>query len=219
MFYLFLLSGILTGVFIYKKVKYLFYPILTFEDFDDIEDDEYNLISFDVNYNNGNKESFVNEDELNTEFLEELDSKNKIDNVIINYTYNGKFMKYITYDLTVDFPIYDMNIDMTDYEYPKLFILNNIDLTGYIKPFLGPKYNFYIDRTRVIKLKDILKDYPDLDNLNTEVGILDIYTSKDRKVTIELPWPVNWKPKKEILTGKDDDVEYNRLLKRDFVFI
>ena len=51
MFYLFLLSGLLTGVFMYKKVKYLFYPSLTFEDFDDIEDDEYNLISFDVNYN------------------------------------------------------------------------------------------------------------------------------------------------------------------------
>jgi len=219
MFYLFLLSGLLTGVFIYKKVKYLFYPSLTFEDFDDIEDDEYYLISFDVNYNNGTKESFVNEEELNTEFLEELDSKNKIDYVIINYTYNGNFMKYITYDLNVDFPIYDLNIDMTDYEYPKSFILNNIDLTGYIKPFLGPKYNFYIDKTRIIKLKDILKEYPDLDNLDTDVGILDIYTSKDRKVTIELPWPVNWKPKKEILTGKNDDVEYNRLLKKEFVFI
>ena len=58
-----------------------------------------------------------------------------------------------------------------------------------------------------------------LDNLNTEVGILDIYTSKDRKVTIELPWPVNWKPKKKILTGKDDDMEYNRLLKKEIVFI
>tara|TARA_B100000963_G_scaffold361748_1_gene399232 strand:- start:5091 stop:5753 length:663 start_codon:yes stop_codon:yes gene_type:complete len=219
MFYLLLFSGLFTGFFIYKKIKYIFYPTLTFEDSDTDEDDEYNLLNFDVIYKNEEKESFVDIEDLNEEFLDKLNIKNKIDYVIINYMYNGKFMKYITYEFKVDFPIYDLNINMKDYEYPKSFILNNYDLTGYIKPFLGPKYNFYADKTRIIKLKDILKEYPDLDKLNLEEGILDIYTSKDRKVTIELPWPVNWKPKKKILDNKSEDLDYNRLIKQEFVFI
>jgi hypothetical protein len=199
-------------------MKYLFYPTLSFDDIEEYEDDEYNLLSYEVNYKDNTKESYGEED-LTEDFFKELDSKNKIDYILINYTYNGKFMKYITYDFNVDFPIYDLNIDMTDYEYPVSFVFNNIDLTGYLIPYLGPKYNFYSDKTNTIKIKDLLKDHPDFENLILNEGVLDIHTSKDRNVTIELPWPVNWKPKKKILSGRDDDIDYNKLLKKEFVFI
>ena len=61
--------------------------------------DEYTLLCYVVNYENGSVDVLG---ETTKEEIEELNDINKIDYIIIKYMFNGKLMKYITRKLDIE---------------------------------------------------------------------------------------------------------------------
>lgn len=191
--YTFTFIGLLTYV-LNKAYNYL-NPYKTFED--KYEHDEYNLLCYRISFEDGSE---IVESELTDEQLSEMETdENKIKSVVIEYMFNGEFMKYITYTKDIRFPIYPFDIAPTKYQYyPEVVILNGMDITKYIQPWLGPYCNFYIDREEPIKLEDALMDHPDYQDIDFNNGTLLMLSNETplngRKcITKPLPCKLLWK--------------------------
>tara|TARA_B110000977_G_scaffold116766_1_gene150859 strand:+ start:30139 stop:30774 length:636 start_codon:yes stop_codon:yes gene_type:complete len=166
--YTFTFVGIVTYV-LNKAYNYL----NTYKTFEDTyEHDEYKLLCYRIILEDASE---ILKSELTDEQIVEIDESSdiKIKCIIIEYMYNGKLMKYITYTKDIRFPIYNFDIAPTTYPYyPDIIILNGMDVTKYIEPWLGPYCNFYIDREEPIKLQDALMDHPDYEDIDFDNGHL-----------------------------------------------
>ena len=81
--------------------------------------------------------------------------------IILEYMYKKQLMKQIIKNRELSFPIYNFPIRKTEFEYyPEQMFLEGIDITNYVKPYLGPAINFYMDTFHEQYLKDILYDHP-----------------------------------------------------------
>lgn len=178
---------------VYKFINYLFFPKLKSFDEDYLfVEDEYMFLSYNIKHFD-NTNSVILE-ELSQEEIEKIDSENKIKYIIIDYLYNNKLMKYITYSLDIEFPIYEFDIDhSTENETIERVLLNGEDVTTYVKPFLGPKNNFYNDKNIKIKLSDMFDEHPKLTELNFNNGHLEIYAVSGKHLVYNLPWTPVWK--------------------------
>ena len=216
----FLYGTITTGVisfFTYKLLKYLFFPKLKSFDNDFKEEDEYTLFCIRIKYEDGKED--IENDEITREDLEVMNENNKINHVIIDYMYNNKFMKYITYDMNIDFPIYDVDINLSENrEYIDTILLNDIDITSYVKPFIGPKENFYKDKKIKMKLEDLLDDHPDFELFDFKNGKLEIIAESGKKIEYELPWTPVWKPFSGFIDKTVSVTEFINCNKSDSVF-
>ena len=191
--YTFTFIGLLTYV-LNKAYNYLS-PYKTFED--KYEHDEYNLLCYRIVFEDGSE---ILESELTDEKISEMETdENKIKYIVIEYMFNGEFMKYITYTKDIRFPIYPFDIPPTKYpSYPEVVILNGMDITKYIQPWLGPYCNFYNDREEPIKLEDALMDHPDYKDIDFNDGTLLMLSNETplngRKcITKPLPCKLLWK--------------------------
>ena len=152
--------------------------------------DEYTLLCYVITYEDGEIEVLG---ETTLEEIEEKDELNKIDYIVIKYMFNGKLMKYVTRQLDIEFPIYNFNIEPEKHAYyPDIMFFNNLDVTDYVRPYLGPLCNFYGDREEPVKLSDALREHPDYDKFNFEEGNFIMISNKTkfygRKIiTKELP--------------------------------
>jgi hypothetical protein len=191
--YTFTFIGLIT--YVLKKAYNYFNPYKTFED--KYEHDDYNLLCYRIIFEDGSE---MLESELTDEEVEEMDiDENKIKYIIIEYMFNGEFMKYITYTKDIRFPIYPFDITPTKYPYyPEVVILNGLDITKYIQPWLGPYCNFYTDREEPIRLEDALMDHPEYSEINFNTGTLLMISNETplngRKcITKPLPCKLIWK--------------------------
>jgi len=191
--YTFTFIGLLT--YVLNKVYNYFSPYKTFED--KYEHDEYKLLCYRVIFEDASE---VLKSELTNEQVEEMETdENKIKCIIIEYMFNGEFMKYITYTKDITFPIYPFDIALTKYPYyPEVIILNGMDVTKYIHPWMGPYCNFYIDREEPIKLEDALMEHPDYKEIDFNNGTLLMLSNETplngRKcITKQLPCKLIWK--------------------------
>lgn len=192
--YTFTAVGILT--YVLNKVYNYLYPYKSFED--TYEKDQYILLCYRIKFED---DSEIVESDTTLEKLEDME-KNldvKIKHILIEYMYNGQFMKYITYTKDIAFPIYKFDIVPTKYPYyPEIVILNGMDVTNFIHPWLGPYCNFYTDRAEPISLKDALMDHPDYEDIDFENGTLLMISNKTplngRKcIAKPLPAKLLWK--------------------------
>jgi hypothetical protein len=171
------------------------------------ERDEYNLICYKIKLENG---PTLLKHELTKEEIDKIEEDDKIEYIIIEYTFNGETMKYITRNKDITFPIYEFNVEPTKFlYYPETIILNDLDVTNYVSPFLGPLCNFYRDRGEPIKLKDALIEHPDYDKINFEDGKLIMISNETplngKKVKISnLPCELIWK-RHAAVDPRDDD--------------
>jgi len=191
--YTFTFIGLIT--YVLNKAYNYFNPYKTFED--KYEHDDYNLLCYRIIFEDGSE---MLKSELTDEEVEEMDiDENKIKYIIIEYMFNGEFMKYITYTKDIRFPIYPFDITPTKYPYyPEVVILNGMDITKYIQPWLGPYCNFYTDREEPIKLEDALMDHPDYKDIDFNNGTLLMLSNQTplngRKcITKPLPCKLIWK--------------------------
>tara|TARA_B100001173_G_scaffold309629_1_gene322408 strand:- start:189 stop:860 length:672 start_codon:yes stop_codon:yes gene_type:complete len=171
------------------------------------EDDEYILLCYVIHYKDGSNEAL---DETTLKEVEDKNDINEIDYITIKYMFNGKLMKYITRQNDIQFPIYTFNVRPETYQYyPDIMFLNDIDVTDYLRPYLGPLCNFYSDREEPIKLEDTLRDHPNFKDFDFKEGKFQMISNKTpvkgRKSLIkELPCSLVWKrhaavePKDEI---------------------
>lgn len=196
----------------YKLVNYLFFPKL--KSFDDdflFVKDEYMFLSYTIKHFDDTKSVIL--EELSNEEIKKIDSENKIKYVIIDYLYNNKHMKYITYTLDIEFPIYDFDIDHSvEKEVIKCIFLNGEDVTLYVKPFLGPKNNFYNDKNVKIKLSDMFDEHHKLSELNFNCGLVEIYAISGKYIKYNLPWTPVWKQFSGLL---DKTAEFNDKIEGD----
>lgn len=196
MWTLYLLTSL--GFFGYylNKLYKTFYPSVLKSFSDVYEKDEYVLLCYHIKYEDGNILDIL---KLDDEKIKELDSENKIKYITIDYMFNGSFMKYISYDKDITFPFYVFDIIPPKYEYyPEMIILNNVDVTSYITPYLGPLCNFYTDTACPIKLEDALSDHPDFDSFDFNQGTLlmisnDTPLEGKKIIKRELPCNLIWK--------------------------
>jgi hypothetical protein len=169
--------------------------------------DEYNLICYKIKLENG---PTLLKHELTKEEIDKIEEDDKIEYIIIEYTFNGVLMKYITRNKDITFPIYEFNVEPTKFlYYPETIILNDFDVTNYVSPFLGPLCNFYRDRDEPIKLKDALIEHPEYDKINFEDGKLIMISNETplngKKVKISnLPCELIWK-RHAAVDPRDDD--------------
>ena len=169
--------------------------------------DEYNLICYKIKLENG---PTLLKHELTKEEIDKIEEDDKIEYIIIEYTFNGETMKYITRNKDITFPIYEFNVEPTKFlYYPETIILNDFDVTNYVSPFLGPLCNFYRDRDEPIKLKDALIEHPEYDKINFEDGKLIMISNETplngKKVKISnLPCELIWK-RHAAVDPRDDD--------------
>jgi hypothetical protein len=182
--------------YVTRKIYRIFNP-LVMKSFDDVyEDDEYVLLCYRIKFEDGTD---MNKLELTNEEIEDIDKNNKIKYIIIEYMFNGKFMRYITYEKDITFPIYVFKVSEPRFMYyPETIILNGVIVTNYISPYLGPLCNFYNDRHEPIKLEDALADHPDFDSFDFNNGSLMMISNEtpiDGKKCIvkELPCKLIWK--------------------------
>lgn len=178
------------------KIYRIFYP-LKFRSFEDpYEKDEYTLLCYKIKFED---DSSMNKLELTSEEVSEIDQANKIKYIIIEYMFNGKLMKYITYDKDITFPLYIFKVTEPKFPYyPETMILNGQDVTNYLAPYLGPLTNFYSDMSSPIKLEDALSDHPDFDNIDFNKGSLIMISNQTplngkKCITKELPCKLIWK--------------------------
>ena len=141
-----------------------------------VEDDEYTLLCYVIAYKDGTDELLG---ETTIDEIEDKNEINEIDYILIKYMFNGKLMKYVTRTMDIQFPIYSFNVEPETYlYYPDIMFLNNLDVTDYVRPYLGPLCNFYSDREEPIKLEDTLRDHPNFKNFNFEEGVFQLISNK-----------------------------------------
>lgn len=213
MWFLFALTTFSAMGFFINRLYRMFYPtkMKSFED--DYEEDEYNLLCYRIKFEDGTS---VTKFELTNEEILDIDKENKIKHITIDYMFNGQFMKYITYEKDITFPIYVFKIEPPRFPYyPETVILNGIDVTNYILPYLGPLQNFYADRHDPIKLEDALLEHPDYDNLNFKEGKLTMVSNETplngkKCITKDLPCNLTWK--RHAAVDPRDDEKLNEYL-------
>lgn len=192
--YTFTFIGVIT--YLLNKTYNYFNPYKTFED--KYDHDEYNLLCYRIFFEDGSE---LVDSELTDEEVEKIEaaSESTIKFIVIEYMYNGEFMKYVTYTKDLRFPIYPFDIIPTKYPYyPEFVLLNGVDITKYIQPWLGPYCNFYLDREEPIKLEDSLMDHPDYKDFDFKNGTLLMLSNETplngRKcITKPLPCKLIWK--------------------------
>ena len=210
MWILYSVSGLLASNFLVNKLYELYnklYPT-KYKTFEDIpENDTYDIICYRIKLEDN---SIITRANLGIEDIEEIEESNKIEYITIEYMFNGRLMKYITRKQDIRFPIYSFKIEPTRFPYyPESIFLNDVNITNYITPYLGPLCNFYRDREEPIKLKDILCDHPNFENFNLEEGLL-IMISNDtplngkKCILKKLPCDLIWK-RHAAVDPKDDD--------------
>ena len=210
MWILYSVSGLLASNFLVNKLCELYnklYPT-KYKTFEDIpENDKYDIICYRIKLEDN---SIITRANLGIEDIEEIEESNKIEYITIEYMFNGRLMKYITRKQDIRFPIYSFKIEPTRFPYyPESIFLNDVNITNYITPYLGPLCNFYRDREEPIKLKDILCDHPNFENFNLEEGLL-IMISNDtplngkKCILKKLPCDLIWK-RHAAVDPKDDD--------------
>jgi hypothetical protein len=199
MWILYSLTGIFaTGVLVNKLYDLYdkFYPT-KYKTFEDVPTrDSYDIICYRIKLEDS---SVITKIELGIEDIEEIEEDCKIDYITIEYMFNGQLMKYITRRQDIRFPIYPFKVEQPRFPYyPESVFLNEVNITNYITPYLGPLCNFYRDREEPIKLKDVLSEHPDFEKFNLEEGLL-IMISNDtpllgKKCIIKkLPADLIWK--------------------------
>lgn len=185
----------IVGYFI-NKIYRMFYPLKLRSFEDTYEEDEYNLLCYRIKFEDGSEMSKL---ELTNEEVDEINEESKIKYITIEYMFNGKFMKYITYDKDITFPFYLFKVSEPKFPYyPETVILNGVDVTSYVTPYLGPLVNFYIDRHDPIKLEDALADHPDFNSFDFNNGNLIMISNETplsgkKHITRELPCKLIWK--------------------------
>jgi len=203
-------SAIFASSFLLNKIYDFynkFYPS-KYKTFEDIPTkDSYDIICYRIKLEDN---SVITRTELGIEDIEEIEENCKIEYITIEYMFNGQFMKYITRNKDLRFPIYTFKVEPTKFlYYPESVFLNDVNITNYITPYLGPLCNFYRDREEHIKLKDVLVEHPDFEKFNLEEGVL-IMISNDtplngKKCIIKkLPCELIWK-RHAAVDPKDDD--------------
>jgi len=182
--------------FVYKIFKKFYH--LKIKIFDDIYlDDEYVFLCIKIKFEDGSDKQIS--EEILQEEINELHKKNAIKYTIIEYMFNGKFMKFLSYNRNVAFPIYTSNIIPQTYPYyPETILLNEEDITCYISPFLGPLCNFYLDKGVLMNLEDVLMDHPNINNLDLKNGKLEFISNETpyegkKHIIKELPCRLIWK--------------------------
>ena len=193
--YAFTTIGLISYVF-YGIYKALYIPskMKSFED--EYIEDEYNLICYRIKFEDLTEETKF---DLTDKEIKELCEIKPIKYVTIEYMFNGKFMKYITYEKDITFPIYQFNVTKPKYEYyPETIILNDINITGYLTPYLGPLCNFYADRSEPIKLEDALLEYQEFKDFDFSEGTLmmisnDTPLNGKKCISRKLPCKLIWK--------------------------
>jgi len=167
------------GYMLFNFKNLLFSPEnKTFDDDDEetYEDDDYTLLCYKIKYNDSTETKVVSE--LTKTELDEIKNDDNVKYVICEYMFNGRLCKYIFYDKEVTFPIYKFNIQKTDWlYYPEYMWLGFTNITDYLRPFLGPAYNFYMDTEQEHYLKDILEDHPQFKNFDFEKDELTFVTN------------------------------------------
>jgi len=199
MWILYSLSSFFATSFLVNKLYALynkFYPE-KYKSFEDVlEKDVYELICYRLKLEDNTE---IVRTELGIEDIEEIEENNKIRFIIIEYMFNSQFMKYITYKQDIRFPIYPFRVEPTKYlYYPESIFINEIDITSYISPYLGPLCNFYLDREEPVKLKDAIINHPDFDKINFDDGLLIMISNETplngKKCIIKkLPCNLIWK--------------------------
>lgn len=196
MWSLYILSVIALFGYYINKLYRVFYP-LKYKSFEDpYEKDEYLLLCYKIKFEDGTTEDHL---ELTKKEVEDIDKENKIKYITIEYMFNGQLMKYITYDKDITFPLYMFKVEPPKFEYyPEHMILNGVDVTGYLTPYLGPLVNFYNDMTSPIRLEDALADHPEFDSLKVNEGTLILISNETplngkKCITKELPCNLIWK--------------------------
>lgn len=210
MWFLFALASFTFFGYILKQFFVMFYP-LTMKSFDDeYEEDEYNLLCYRIKFEDG---TAINKLDLTNEEIEEIDKENKIKYITIDYMFNGQFMKYITYEKDITFPFYAFKVEPSTFPYyPETVILNGVDITSYVIPYLGPLQNFYSDRHAPIKLDDILLDHPDYSSFNIQEGRLIMISNETplngkKCISKDLPCSLTWK-RHAAVDPRDDEKLY-----------
>ena len=201
MYFLYFSVTAMSLYYMYKYIKGFYNNISlgnkTFNNKEKGADDEYILICYLINLKDGTEKSYP-EDILEEEILE-LNENIGINFIEIQYMFNGVFMKYITRDLDLTFPMYSFNIKPPTYEYyPEKIFINGLDITDYIMPYSGPLCNFYNDRSEPINIKDCLRNHPDVENIDLNNGTLEFVSNSiegiGRKlIKKELPCKLIWK--------------------------
>ena len=196
--------------FVIRNVYRKFYPLSMKSFDDDYEEDEYNLLCYHITFEDGTTTDKI---DLTDEEILDIDKENKIKYITIDYMFNGQFMKYITYEKDITFPFYAFKVETPRFPYyPETIILNGIDITNYVIPYLGPLQNFYFDRHAPIKLEDILVDHPEYSNFNLKQGQL-IMISNDtplngkKCITKDLPCNLIWKRHAAVDPRDDEKLE------------
>ena len=212
MWFLYSLVGIFSsGIFLNKirEIYIKFYPskYKTFEDLPELEKyDDYCILCYRIKTEDGKE---IEETEITNEDLEKIEENSKISYINIEYMFNGQFMKYLTYKKDITFPIYEFKVQPSKYKYyPESIFLNEVNITNYLTPYLGPLCNFYIDREEPIKLKDALRDHPDFEKFDFEDGNLilvsnDIPIYGKKCIVKKLPCNLVWK-RHAAIDPKDD---------------
>ena len=198
------------------KIFRKFYPsnFKTFED--EYSHDIYTFLCYTIKFDDGSDMDLT--DEMSQEEMDEIHKDNPIKYVTIGYMFNGKYMKYMSTERDITFPIYVFQVTPPDIPYyPETILLNGEDVSSYIKPFLGPLCNFYIDRGEPISLENSLIDHPNKDKLNLTEGTLefisnDVPITGRKKIIKELPCRLIWKrhaavDPRDRLTSKKSNID------------
>lgn len=190
------------GYVSYRILRYLYFPKKKYFE-EKTKEDEYTLFCYRI-YNEDGSDKVVTEDIEYSEILD-MNEDTPIKKIVIDYMYNGTFMKYITKDLNIDFPIYETNVKFASgAKFPIKFLINNEDVTHCFMPFLGPKKNFYLDKNSYITLEDIFMDHPEKDKINITEGIIEIQDTEGNTFVHQLPWTPVWKTN----TGDADNSKF-----------
>lgn len=192
----------------YNKFKIIFTREIKASKVNELpEEDNYSLICYRIKLEDGTE---MIETDITVEDLDKIEEENKIIYIILEYMFNGNLLKYITYKKDITFPIYEFKVEEPKYPYyPETIILNDLDVTNYLTPFLGPLCNFYRDRNEPVKLKDALIGHPEYDNMNFEEGKLIMISNttplNGKKIKISnLPCELIWK-RHAAVDPRDDD--------------
>ena len=211
MWALYTIAGLFSSGYLIKRILNIYNSInvVKYKSFEDVveEEDEYTLICYRIKTDNGKE---LVETDLDEETIKSIEETDDIIYIIIEYMFNGNLMKYINYKKDIQFPIYRFRVEPTKYlYYPESIFFNEINITDYVTPYLGPLCNFYRDREEQPLLKDILSDHPRYKDFNFEDGLI-IFISNSTPISgkkcfiKKLPCDLIWK-RHAAVDPKDDD--------------
>lgn len=215
MFFLFVLSPIFIGVYIYQKyVAYTNYiKSLTFSDnvekYNNLNNNDWLILSveqYNENYEFIQEIIIDKECSISKKFNLNLDTKYNI----INYTYKDELYKLLVHqneeNNIIKFPIVN---DIKKYVYinkiKKIILFNNYnvtDITNISLKYIGPNYNFYSETNFkqninvILKIEEIINKETEKSINNKEIEedkfYINIYDNFNNKIKITEYF--DWKP-------------------------